>query len=768
MNLVRAQRLRLGLSQDDLAARSGVSVRSIQLLEARTDRRVRPSTARLLADALQVPAGERESFIGSLVHGALGRSARSVNAQVRPAMLPAPPYEFTGRLDSIDQLNRLLRRSQREPTTAVVGVICGPAGIGKTALAVHWGHWAADQFPDGQLYCNLRGFDAGGECVSATEAVQVMLDALGAPPARIPTGLDAQVALYRSLLAGRRALLVLDNARDANQVRPLLPGRPGCMVLVTSRHLPHSLVAIEGAQPITVEVFPPAEAAQFLARRLGDDRVNDHPAALETIVEVCAGLPLALAIVAARAVAKPRQPLHRFADELRMGDRPLDAFAGDDPGTNLRAAFSWSYHALSPPAARLFRMLGRHPHREFSAAAAASAGGMTTGAVRQPLAELTRAHLLTEPADGRFAFHDLLWAYAVELGELVDTDADRRAALRRILDHYVHTAHTAARLIHPQRDPLTLPTRAPDVTTVDLTSPEQAISWFTRECQVLPAVIDYAAARFDSHIWPLAWALRSFLQRRGHWHLWVTTQHAALDAVTRLRDRSAQARAHNGLAAAYGHLGKEGEALHHLRQALHLNVELGDRNGQGHTHIALAWLSGRSGSLREALQHAEQALGLFRQTGHTIGEANALNSIGFTHAQLGNHRQALVACGQALARLRQLGDPDGEATTWDSIGFAHHHLGQHRKAINCFNRALELYAALGDHHREAETLIHLGDAHQAIDETDAARQAWQRAADFQPDLGDQNTAKALARLATLPKLSVRQSPRVSGRDQVKA
>lgn len=748
MNLVRAQRLGLGLSQDDLAARSGVSVRSIQLLEARTDRRVRPSTARLLADALEVPADQREGFIGSLVHGALGRPAGPAAAQVRPAMLPAPPYEFTGRLDGIDRLDRLLRRSQREPTTTVIGVICGPAGIGKTALAVHWGHRAADQFPDGQLYLNLRGFDAAGECVSATEALQVLLDALGAPASRIPAGLDAQVGLYRSLLAGRRALLVLDNVRDAEQIRPLLPGRPGCMVLVTSRHLPHSLIAIEGAQPITVEVFPPAEAAHFLARRLGDDRVNDCPAAMETLVEVCAGLPLALAIVAGRAVTKPRQPLDRLADELRVGDRPLDAFVGDDAGTNLRVAFSWSYRALSPPAARLFRMLGCHPHREFSAAAAASAGGVSTGSVRQPLAELTQAHLLTEPADDRFAFHDLLWAYAVELGELVDGEADRRAALRRILDHYAHTAHAAARLIHPQRDPVTLPPCAPEVTTVDLTSPAQAMSWFARECQVLPAVIEHAAARFDSHIWPLAWALRYFLQRRGHWHLWISTQQAALDAVLRLGDRSAQARAHSGLATAYGHAGQDGEAFHHLQQALHLTVELGDRIGQGHTHITLAWISGRSGRLHEALRHGELALSLFRQTGHTIGEANALNSIGFTHAHLGNHRLGLAACGRAVARLRQLGDLDGEATTWDSIGFAHQSLGQHRKAISCFNRALKLYDALGDHYREAETLLRLGDAHQAVNEPAAARSARQRAADFQPDLGDPNTTSTFARLAT--------------------
>src|SRR5439155_12904450 len=306
------------------------------------------------------------------------------------------------------------------PTAVVVTAISGTAGIGKTALAVHWAHHARGRFPDGQLYVNLRGYDPAGQPVSPDEAIRGFLAALGVPPERMPPALAAQVSLYRSLLATRRVLVVLDNASDADQVRPLLPGAPGCLVLVTSRDSLVSLVAAEGARPLVLDLLPPGEARQLLTRRLDAARTAAEPDAVEDIVAACARLPLALAIAAARAATNPRLRLAALAAELREN---LDALHGGDATSDVRAVFSSSYRTLTPPAARLFRLLSLCPGADVSAAATASLAGLPPARVRPLLAELTRAHLVSEHAAGRYTMHDLLRAYAAEQARAADPDA---------------------------------------------------------------------------------------------------------------------------------------------------------------------------------------------------------------------------------------------------------------------------------------------------------------------------------------------------------
>ncbi|HEU4423406.1 MAG TPA: BTAD domain-containing putative transcriptional regulator, partial [Pilimelia sp.] len=327
-----------------------------------------------------------------------------------PAQLPADVPDFTGRDDHLKQLDKLAT-DPGTVTTVVVTAISGTAGVGKTALAVHWAHRVSDRFGDGQLYVNLRGFDPSGSVMDPAEAIRGFLQALAVPPESIPGSLAAQVGLYRSLLAGRRMLIMLDNARDAEQVRPLLPGTPGCLVVVTSRaQLPGLVTA--GAHPLTLDLLAPAEARDLLTRRLGADRLAADPDAVDEIITRCARLPLALTVVAARAAYSPSFRLATIAAELRHTRGGLDAFDSGDTATDVRAVFSWSYRALSPDAARLFRLLGIHPGPDISTPAAASLAGIPPDQARPLLAELARAHLITEHRPGRYAFHDLMRAYA--------------------------------------------------------------------------------------------------------------------------------------------------------------------------------------------------------------------------------------------------------------------------------------------------------------------------------------------------------------------
>jgi tetratricopeptide (TPR) repeat protein len=476
-----------------------------------------------------------------------------------------------------------------------------------------------------------------------------------------------------------------------------------------------------------------------LAHRLGRARITAEAEAAEEIIASCARLPLALAIVAARAAIHPHFPLQALADELRDSRTRLD--------TNVRAVFSWSYDQLTPEAARLFRLLGLHPGPDISAPAAASLAGTP----RPPLLELTRAHLVSEHAPGRYTFHDLLRAYAAELAHTDDPDTEQRAATHRLLDHYLHTAHTAARMLNPTRDTISLSPPRDGVAPEDLTDHAQAMAWFATEHPVLLAALDLDAIEsgFDTHIWQLTWTLDTFLDRRGHWHDQAAAWRIAMDATQRLGDRPAQSRAHRGLAAAYITLDRFEEAHAHLQHALDLCSELGNQAGKAHTHRVLGTVFEQQGRHTEALDHAQQALHLFQTAEHRIGQARALNDIGWYHAQLGQHEQALTACEQALALHRGLGNRNGQAATWDSLGYVHYRLGEFDHAISCYQHSLDLDRELGNRYVEAETLIHLGDTHHATGDHDAARHTWQQALEILDELDHPDARQVRAKLHQL-------------------
>jgi tetratricopeptide (TPR) repeat protein/DNA-binding XRE family transcriptional regulator len=742
--LLRACRLSAGWTQDELAGRSGVSAHSISVLEAGR-RKPRLSSVGLLADALALDPRRREQLLAA----ARDDPAPAVepfppSSAAVPRQLPCAVAGFTGRAAQLKELTGLLDRND----TMVISAINGTAGVGKTALAVHWSHQVADRFPGGQLYVNLRGFDPSGEPVQPAEAIRGFLDALGVPAERIPAGLAAQAALYRSELADRRVLVVLDNARDTSQVRPLLPGSAQCLTVVTSRDRLDGLIVNEGAHAVPLDLMTTAEADDLLASRLGPERLAGEPRAVGDLVGLCVHLPLALSIVAARATLTPALSLSELAQQLHDVRDRLTALDIGDTSLNLSAVFSWSYRTLSAAAARMFRLLSLHPGPVISLSAAASLAGSPPEQARAPLSELVKAQLLTEPGTGRFNYHDLLRAYSANRARQEETEQERHAALHRMLDHYLHTAHAATLLLAPPSDPLSLTGPQPGVCVDELTDDEQARQWFTAERPVFPASIDRAAdAGLDTHAWQLAWGIATFCIRDGHWAQMVTAQLAAVAAAERAGEPHGQAWSLRELGRVYIRLGRYPDAQATLQRALEVDERLGDLIGQARSYTNLGIVSSAQGAHPEALQQSKAAYALFHAAGHRVGQAEALNAIGWMQTQLGQDTEALRYCAQALDLHRAVGSTHGEADTWDSIGYAHHNLGEYQQAATCYGNALELFQKLGARHPQADTLVRLGDTHQAAGDLPEAHHAWQRALAILDDLHHPDADVLRTRLA---------------------
>jgi len=674
-------------------------------------------------------------------------------APVVPRQLPAATRHFTGRAEALKALRALAAEATDAAEASyatVISVIDGTAGIGKTTLALHFAHQVAGQFPDGQLYVNLRGFDPAGPQMTSVEAIRLFLDALAVPAARIPAGLDAQAGLYRSLLVGKRMLVLLDNARDVDQVRPLLPASPGCLVIVTSRSQLTSLVATEGASPLTLDVLTDAEARELLSRSLGRERVADDLGAAGALIQLCARLPLALSIAAARTYSQPWLSLAALTADLRDARSRLDALDAGHATASVRAVLSWSYQQLDPAAARLFRLLGLHAGPDVSAAAAASMAGLPPGEGRRRLAELTRAHLLAEHVPGRFSCHDLLRAYAAELTHSADSEAERRAATGRMLDHYLHTAHAAAMQARSINSPLMLAALAPGAEPEPIGDAAHALAWFEAERRVLMAATERALeAGFDTHAWQLVWALSDFFDMRGHWHDWAVAEQIALAATQRLGDRAAQASVHQRFGYASGRIGRYEDAHAHLALALGIHNERGDHAGQAYVHNSLAITLSYQGRHREALGHARQSLESYTAAGDRPGQAQALNSVGWLSAVVGDHQQAISHCEQSLDLFRDLGSQEGEASALDSLGHAHQQVGHHAEATACYQQALGLHRAAGSRWGVGDTLGHLGDTCHAAGKPEEARAFWEEALAILADLNAPEADQIRAKLGDL-------------------
>ncbi len=701
-----------------------------------------PADARTAADEPEPYEPDRSA--SSAPHAARFEAAR-------PAQLPADLPTFAGRHEELDRTHALLPADGSPPSTVVISAIGGMGGIGKSTLAVHWAHRVADRFPDGQLYINLRGFDPTGSAVTPDDAVRTFLDALGVPPMRIPAGLDAQVALYRSLLARRRVLVLLDNARDTEQVRPLLPGSPGCLVIVTSRNRLTGLVAGEGAHPLTLDQLTSAEARDLLALRLGTDRLAAEPRAADEIVSRCGRLPLALAIVAAHARAHPDFPLSAIADEVSDSHGSLDAFAGgDDITTDVRAVFSWSYKALSAPAARVFRLLGLHAGPDVSAPAAAALAGLAPRAARALLTELTRAHLLTEHRPGRYTLHDLLRVYAAERVRAEETPEERDLALRRLLSWYLHTADAAYPHITPNRRRIRLEPWDGECPPLEFPTQERAVEWCETERSNLVVAVHQAHQAGQTGIaWRLPAVLWGFFYLRSHTHDWLDTSRTGLAAARAAGDREGEAQSLSDTAAALRSSGRPDEAIELLHEALELNEELGDGEARSSVISNLGDAYLHAGRLDKSVEYTRRGLALDRVAGSVWGEGIALSNLGDAYQRMGRYDEALGCLERALVVLRAGGNRWVEGVTLDILGTIHRRLGHYAESVEHYRQALATHRDIGNRWGEGHTLGHLGDAHLDADEPEAARTSWRQALAIFAEFGHPDAEKIRERLAGL-------------------
>ncbi|HEY3607154.1 MAG TPA: tetratricopeptide repeat protein [Pseudonocardiaceae bacterium] len=741
--LLHAGRRSAGLSQEELAERSGLSVRTIRELEhGRTRRPYRDSVHRL-ADALELRDTARAEFIAAgrrpsrpaTAPPVGGNTQQPGGGRVVPRQLPGRPPTFVGRQDQLAVLSRVLHQPGG---TAIITAIRGTAGVGKTALAVQWAYQVAAEFPDGQLFLNLRGFDPSGTPVPSDDALRVFLDGLGIPADQLPTTMDAQRGLYRSLLVGKRMLVVLDNAHDAAQVRPLLPGSPTCRVVVTSRNQLVGLVAVDAAQPLTLDVLTDVEAHQLLRQRLGVERLAVDHDAVTQIITSCARLPLALCIVAAYAATRPDLPLAHVAADL-AAHPTLATFTDDaDPAADIRAVFSWSYRQLSPDTARVFRLIGLHPGPDLEPYAVAALTSGTVDEAEHALDLLARASLIQPVGPTRYGMHDLLRGYARELATAGNDEQDRQAALTRLFDYYCDAATTAMDAAFPAEHHRR-PTVPPAVTPVPVFTDElAALAWLDVARPSLVAVTGHAAEEgWAGHAILLSAILFRYLDSGAHFTDALIVHGHARRAAREVGDRRGEANALVCLGLVNGHQGRQPQATAQFERALALHNETGDLDGQARALNYLGLAHAREGRYQQAQYDFQRTVTLFRTVGERNGEAFALSNLGAISLRQGDLRQAIDYQSQALAAFREIGDRDAEATVLSRLGLVNLQLGDYQQARDVIRQALARFHEVGDREGEADALARLGlvDTRRGYYE-DAAENLRQALIQFQ-NIGDQ-------------------------------
>ena len=644
--------------------------------------------------------------------------------------LPPDVKHFSGRHAELATLDGLLPLAEQEPPhAATTCVISGTGGVGKTSLAVHWAHRARERFPDGQLYVDLQGFSPAATPMPLTEAVRILLGFLRPPHNRIPSTLEEQIRLYRNVLAGKRVLVLLDNVREPDQVRPLLPPSPESLTLVTSRTVLTGLIAAEGAQLLRLAPLSDAQAGELLEHRLGKARITGEREAVDDIIRACAGLPLALGIVAARAIVDAGLSLAALAEELQPEATRLDALQTEEVKTDLREVFGASYRVLAPRAAEALALLGLVPGPDTSLLAAASLIGRSVPRTRTLLRTLETAHLLHQHVPGRYRMHDLVRLYAIERAALDLSVDDRTAAVRRLVDFFLHTSYAADRLLSPHRrgaielDPPTAG-HLPHV----LADAAAARAWFGAEHACLLAAQQLAVKHgLHDAVWQLAWTLNTFHLRHNLLQDSVSTWRTASTAAEHLHDPAVHALIHQMSGRACAGAGHHAESLSHFAEALDLYERSGDITGQAHVRHSLGVAWEDQDEHERALFHLELALRLYKDLDDAVAAGNALNSLGWNQALLADFATARTHCEQALALLRRHGDRVGEAAALDSLGYIAGNTGQHAQALDYYHHSLTLRRENGNTSQEAETLSHLGDTYHALGRHVEASQAWRQA-----------------------------------------
>ncbi|MFD5825613.1 BTAD domain-containing putative transcriptional regulator [Lentzea sp. NPDC060358] len=707
--------------------------------------RYRQLRARLVEQLGAEPCAALQELHQRVLAGDPGLAVRAGARGPVPRQLPAPPRWFTGRDAELARLDRAL--GTPAGTALVISSIGGSGGIGKTWLALAWAHRHVAEFPDGQLFADLHGFSPADEPVPAEAALRFFLESLGVEPDRVPADAGAMAALYRSLVADRRMLVLLDNAASAEQVVPLLPGSPSCTVVVTGRTKPASLIDRHGARHLTLDVLDRTQARALLAARLGTARVAAEPGAVDEVVDLCGGHPLALSITARNAAAQPAAPLAEVADELRV--LGLEVLDHDDPASSLPAVLSWSLRLLTGEQRTVFGLLGLAPGPVVGVPAAAVLTGLPPARARAALRALEEASLLERRSGGRYAMHDLIRAFAATAQDL--SDDERTAALTRVTDFYLHTAHSADRLLEPHR-PLVRPgSPAAGVHPHPLPDALSATAWLEAEHPTLLAAQRAAASLGRHHVvWHLAWALDTFHYRRGHWRDELTTWQAALDATDHLPDPAMRSRAHRSLGYACSRLGLHERSVEHLELALDLALRHRDPAEQAHTHQVLAFVWDLRGDDPRTLHHARCAIELYRVLDNPVWEADALNVVGWCLARTGDLDAARDHCRAALGLHRSHDNAGGEADTLDSLGLIAHRSGEHRLALDHYDEALARYRAHGRLSAIASTLDNMAHPHVALGQRGRAREAWVEALELFRELGrDDDATRVRRELAAL-------------------
>ncbi|MDR7277452.1 ATP-binding protein [Catenuloplanes atrovinosus] len=655
-----------------------------------------------------------------------------------PRQLPADVRGFVNREAELRALDAILGDSGATPPLAGVHVLAGTAGVGKTSLAVHWAHRVREHFPDGQLCINLRGYDPGPPLRPA-DVLDRFLRALDVPAAAVPADPEDRAALYRSMLADRRMLILLDNASSTRQVRPLLPGAPRCLVIVTSRSRLSGLVARDGARRLTVDLLPEPDAVSLLRTLTAGYRLDDDSPDYAELARLCARLPLALRIAAERAASRPHMPLADLIRDLRDESALWDALTAEDQdeADAVRTVFAWSYRALDEGAARLFRLLGLHPGAEFGPEAAAALAGVPITTARQRLDLLVGAHLIEQTEADRYQFHDLLRAYAADQCQ-EEPPAERDAALRRVLEWYLHTVDAAERLAGglDLRVPLDRP--AEPVPAPPFGDRSAAVRWERRERGTLLAAVRAAAG--DPRTYDLAWllaaVLRGFHMRENVLEDWFAAATLGLHAATALGDRRAEAELYDSLGVAHVHAHRLHDALACHTKALSRRRDLGDRLAHAVSLNALGLTALRARQLDAAVAHFADGIEIFGSLGERVWEATARANLGTAQYELGTLDDADASVRQALDTLRAAGDAQGEGNALRLLSAIHRAQGRIDDALTAGLAAVNLAAAHGNAHWQGYWLIELGAAQAAAGEHGDALGSYQHAATLHRRAGD--------------------------------
>lgn len=734
-SLLAEARRAAGLTQEELAERSGLSVRAIGSLERGAVERPRRRSLERLAEALGLSDDDREWLVGHYRHGtpATGMPrTTSPTASTGPSQLPHSTASFTGRTELLRQLDKHLDSGGDAP--AIV-VLSGLGGVGKTALALHWAHQRRVAFPDGQLFVNLHGYSPQ----TPLEPVDVLgrfLRSLGVPGERVPAELDERAALFRTMLADRQALVLLDNARMASQVRPLFPGAPRSMVVVTSRDKLRGLRAVDGAQNISVDALDNDEAMVLLAKLAGDDQVAAHPDAATSIVEHCGGLPLALTI--AGTGVETADDLATAASRLiDQGTAGLEIDA--DHAASLTSVFAWSLDALRDDAALMFRMLGLHPGPHISDGAAQALLGSSAQSARDLLDSLTNVHLLDGPHSGRYEFHDLVRLHASRLAASNATTNDRDAASARLLDYYLHTAVAATALVAPVDQHLQFDLAPPSTPLVTFVDRNEAFGWLELERDNIVA----AAADAVDHEFPytqlLARVLHRYLIIAAHYDAALALHDTALTAARRRNDLAGQSYTHLDLGSAYDKTGRSVLAIEQQHEALSIARRIGDRAAEGHALKDLATTYGRRGSYDDSIEYAQRSIEVARERADPVAEGRALGLLATSFVFLGRYQEAVTQYTQCVELLAITGDDANYAGNLTNLGEAYQQLEQFDRAQQCFADALAKAEQIGSAEYQSHASLSLASLHRRLGEYEVARR---RATD----------AVRLARGAGLPQL----------------